>query len=218
MSARSLRTATAVFVALAVLLVTAGTALAAGGVSKPALSATPTMGEPFTVSGVTTPKAKKGSPVVVKVQVLMKMDGDMYEPMDAPLKAKLTSRSGGYKYSVSLTIPMTGDHAVQAIRYVSGKVAKRSAITYFTVQEAAQQISIDSDSHAATSAPAHTPLEVVFHSPTNRMCGAKVAFVTGDFMKAFVTPLTYTTIGLMPGTYTWRCPMTDCCYGDLIAQ
>ena len=212
-----------VVVATAVLLVMGASAAVAlawnSHVSKPVLSGTPTMGVAFTVSGFTTPTAKKGVTTVVKIQVLMKMDGDMYAPMDSPMMAKLARRSGaGYTYSLSVTIPMKGDHAVQAIRYANGKVVGKSKITYFTVVDAAQQIAIDSDAHTSATVAAHTPFDVVFHSPTGKMCGAKVAFLTGDFTKTSSDPLTYHCEGLVAGTYTWRCPMTDCCYGDLIVQ
>ena len=220
MSARILRL---VVVATAVLLVmgaSAAVALAGNGhVSKPVLSGTPTMGVAFTVSGFTTPTAKKGVTTVVKIQVLMKMEGDMYAPMDAPMTAKLTRRTGaGYTYSLSVTIPMKGDHAVQAIRYANGKVVGKSKITYFTVADGTQQISVDSDAHAGTTVAAHTALDVVFHSPSGKMCGTKVYFLSGDWTKSSAAPLTYHTEGLTPGTYAWRCPMTDCCYGSLIVQ
>ena len=220
MSARVLRL---VVVATAVLLVMGASAAVAlawnSHVSKPVLSGTPTMGVAFTVSGFTTPTAKKGVTTVVKIQVLMKMEGDMYAPMDAPMTAKLTRRTGaGYTYSLSVTIPMKGDHAVQAIRYANGKVVGKSKITYFTVVDATQQIAIDSDAHASATVAAHTPFDVVFHSPTGKMCGAKVAFLTGDFTKTSSDPLTYHCEGLVAGTYAWRCPMTDCCYGNLIIQ
>ena len=217
---RPLHVVVAVTAVLLTLGACAGVALAVSShVSKPVLSGAPKMSEAFTVSGVTTPTAKRGVTTVVKIQVLMKMDGDMYELMDGPMKAKLTRRSGsGYTYSASITIPMKGDHAVQAIRYANGKVVRRSAITYFEVTEDAPQISVDSDSHAGTTVAAHTPVDIVFHSPSSRMCGTKIYFLSGDFTKTSSDPLTYHAEGLAPGTYSWRCPMTDCCYGDLIVQ
>ena len=217
---RTVHVIVVVTVALLALGVSASVALALSSqVSKPMLSGSPRMDEAFTASGVTTPTAKKGVTTVVKIQVLMKMEGDMYEPMDGPIKAKLTRRSGsGYKYSASITIPMKGDHAVQAIRYANGKVVGKSKVTYFEVEGEMKQLSIDSDAHADVTAAAHTPLDIVFHSPSGKMCGTKVSFLTGDFAKTSSAPLTYHTEGLLPGTYAWRCPMTDCCYGNLIVQ
>jgi hypothetical protein len=48
---------------------------------------------------------------------------------------KLSARSSSStKYSVSITIPMKGDHGVQAVQYRGGKKVAKSAIKYFTVQ------------------------------------------------------------------------------------
>jgi hypothetical protein len=222
MFSRTVKSTVLVTVVLLVMGVCATAALAVSShVGKPVLSGTPTMNEAFTVSGVTTPTAKKGVTTVVKIRVLMRMEGDTYEPMDGPVKAKLSRRGGasGYKYSASITIPMTGDHAVQAVRYANGKVIGKSRVTYFEVMDAAEQIAMDSDSHADVTAAAHTPLDVIFHSPSGRMCGTKIYFVaSGDWIKTSSAPLTYHTEGLLPGIYAWRCPMTDCCYGNLVVQ
>jgi hypothetical protein len=134
------RTWTTLALAIAVLLATgafAGAALAKNTtVGKPALSKAPHMGVAFAVSGVTTPAAKTGVKVVVQIQLLMRDDTTgMYMPMHAAYKAKLVKRSGmpGYRFSQSLTIPMMGKHAVQALRYDDGKLVGKSKIRYFTV-------------------------------------------------------------------------------------
>ena len=51
--------------------------------------------------------------------------------------AKLTKRPAGKpgtKYSCTITIPMKGDHGVQAVQYRGGKKVSSSAIKYFTVK------------------------------------------------------------------------------------
>ena len=49
--------------------------------------------------------------------------------------AKLSARSSSStKYSVTITIPMKGDHGVQAVQYRKGKKVSSSATRYFTVQ------------------------------------------------------------------------------------
>ena len=210
MAARTLRIVVITTVVLLLMGVSAAAALAVSSqVSKPAVSGTPAMSQAFAVSGFTTPTAKKGVTTVVKIQVLMKMDGDVYEPMDAAVKAKLTRRSGaGYNYSASITIAMTGDHAVQAIRYANGKVVGKSKVTYFEVEAGTEQVSIDSDSHADVTVAAQTPLDLVFHSPTFRLCASKVYFLTPDFTKTSSDPLTYHTGGSFrartPGAARWR--------------
>ena len=134
------KTWTTLTLTIAVLLVMGAFAGAAAAknatVGKPALSKAPHMGVAFAVSGVTTPTAKKGVKVVVKIQLLMwDSSTSMYMPMHTPYTAKLVKDSGmpGYKYSQSLTIPMMGKHAVQALRYDDGKLVGKSKIRYFTV-------------------------------------------------------------------------------------
>ena len=43
-------------------------------------------------------------------------------------------RPGSTKYSVTITIPMKGDHGVQAVQYRKGKKVSKSATRYFYVQ------------------------------------------------------------------------------------
>jgi hypothetical protein len=217
MSARTLKLVVLTTVVLLLTGVTAAAALAAGAVvSKPALSAAPQMDVAFKAAGFTTPTAKKGVTTVVKIHVLMKTDGDTYEAMGDPVKAKLTRRSGsGYNYSASITIPMTGDHAVQAIRYANGKVAGKSGIAYFTVTEAAQQVSIDSNVNGwltpgmrDTVVPADTPLDIVFSTPADWASddpakNGAAHFIWGDFQKVDAAGLVWHTSGLQPGRYDW---------------
>ena len=48
--------------------------------------------------------------------------------------AKLSARSSSSsKYSVTITIPMKGDHGVQAVQYRKGKKVSSSATRYFYV-------------------------------------------------------------------------------------
>jgi hypothetical protein len=190
-------------------------------VSKPALSGAPHMNEAFTVSGTTTPTAKKGVKTVVKVQVLMRNASGVYKPMLARVTAKLVKRAGkpGYRYSRSITIPMMGKHAIQAFRYSNGKLVAKSQLTKFDVTAASESIAVDSDSHADTSAQAGTPLDVIFHSPSGKMCGKTVHFVSAAFTKTSSDPLTYHCNGLSAGSYAWQCDMGPmCCGGALIVE
>ena len=92
MSARTLKLVAVTTFVLLVMGVSAASALAWNtSVTEPVLSGTPHMGETFAVSGVTTPTAKKGVTTVVKIQVLMKMDGDMYSRWRVPVKARSAS-------------------------------------------------------------------------------------------------------------------------------
>jgi hypothetical protein len=126
-------------VGLAVLLL-ACTAAVAGArttytTSKPVLSGTPHKDKSFTTSGVITPKSTAKSRATVKIILWMEY-GDDWGVMDT-YWAKLSARPGGQpgtKYSCSITIPMKGDHGVQAVQYRNGKLVSKSAIKYFTVQ------------------------------------------------------------------------------------
>jgi hypothetical protein len=143
--------------------------------------------------------------------------GDKYDVMDVYL-AKLTKMPAGKKgtkYSRTLNIPMMGKHAVQVLQYRGGKLVSKSQITYFDVQAAtdAQQIAIDSDSHADVAATPNTPSGVVFHAAAGTMmCASKIHFLSSALTKTSSDPLTYHCDGLPAGSYAWQCSMTDCHY------
>ena len=103
--------------------------------SKPVLSGTPHKDKPFRCSGVITPKSTSKSPAKVKI-ILWMSNGNGYGVMDS-YWAKIGKRPAGKPgstYSCTITIPMKGDHGVQAVQYRGGKQVSKSAITYFTVQ------------------------------------------------------------------------------------
>jgi hypothetical protein len=100
--------------------------------SKPVLSNAPKKDRPFTASGYITPKSTKSNRATVKIILWMKYN-DGWGVMDT-YWAKLSARSSSStKYSVSITIPMKGDHGVQAVQYRKGKKVSKSATRYFTV-------------------------------------------------------------------------------------
>ncbi len=119
----------------------AGAATAAGArttytTSKPVLSGPPHKDKTFTASGVITPKSTAESRAKVKIILWMKYGDDEYGVMDT-YWAKLSARPGGKpgtRYARSITIPMKGDHGVQAIQYRNGKQVSKSPTVYFTVQ------------------------------------------------------------------------------------
>jgi hypothetical protein len=120
-------------VGLAVLLL-ASVATVAGArttytTSKPVLSHAPHKDKPFTCSGSFTPKSTSKSRATIKIILWMKY-GTGWGVMDT-YKATV---SGGKRYSCSITIPMKGDHGVQAVQYRGGKKVSKSAIKYFTVK------------------------------------------------------------------------------------
>jgi uncharacterized protein (DUF2141 family) len=83
----------------------------------------------------------------------------------------------------------------------------------------AQQIAVDSDSHADVTALAGKPIDVIFRSPSNKMCGKTVHFMDPSFTKTSSDPLTYHSDGLAAGSYAWQCTMgPQCCGGNLILQ
>ncbi len=101
--------------------------------SKPALSNAPKKDRAFTASGFIKPKSTASKRATVKIILWMKY-GTGWGVMDT-YWAKLSTRpAGGTKYSVTITIPMKGDHGVQAVQYRKGKVVSKSAVNYFTVQ------------------------------------------------------------------------------------
>ena len=186
--------------------------------SKPKLSAAPVMGVPFTASGVIRPKATAGSHTVVKIRLFMLMDGH-YDVMDT-FRAKLSKNAAGKPgtvYSRVITIPMEGEHAVRALYYRGGKLVKKSKVNYFDVQMAAQQITIDPESHADVTAPADTAIDVVFPG-TLTGCAADIAFTSAGFVKTSSTPLRYHSDGLAPGRYDWKCSMMNCHYATLVVE
>ena len=103
--------------------------------STPVLSATPRKDQPFKVSGYISPKSTTSSRATVKIILWMEY-GDDYGVMDT-YWAKVGKRAGGKpgnSYSLTITIPMKGDHGVQAVQYRNGKKVSSSRTNYFTVQ------------------------------------------------------------------------------------
>jgi len=104
--------------------------------SKPVLSGTPHKDKTFTASGVITPKSTAKSRATVKIILWMKYGDDDWGVMDT-YWAKLSARPAGQpgtRYARAITIPMKGDHGVQAVQYRNGKQVSKSPINYFTVQ------------------------------------------------------------------------------------
>jgi len=147
----------------------------------------------------------------------MEMDGK-YDVMDVYTAklAKMPAGKKGAKYSRTLNIPMTGKHAVQVLQYRHGKLVSKSQIVYFDVQPAALQITIDPNSQADVTAPANTPIDVVF--PGQLMgCAANIGFpACPGLVKTSSSPLTFHSDGLPAGSYAWKCSMVDCHYGTLV--
>ena len=127
--------AVALGMALLACLGGAGEARAAYFTSTPVLSATPHKDQPFKASGYITPQSTSSSRAKVKIILWMEY-GDDYGVMDT-YWAKVGKRPGGKPgsaYSLTITIPMKGDHGVQAVQYRNGKKVSSSKTTYFTVQ------------------------------------------------------------------------------------
>jgi hypothetical protein len=135
----SKRLTSLLLVGLAVALL-AGVATVAGATtsyttSKPVLSGTPHKDKAFTVTGVIKPKSTATSRATVKIILWMKY-GDDWGVMNT-YWAKLSKRPAGQpgaRYARSITIPMKGEHGVQAVQYRNGKKVSKSGIVSFTVQ------------------------------------------------------------------------------------
>jgi len=131
---RSLRGVLLVGLALTLL---AGTASVAGAritytTSKPAVSNAPKKDRPFVTSGYITPKSTAKNRATVKIILWMKY-ANGWGVMDT-YWTKLSARnSKSTKYSVTINIPMKGDHGVQAVQYRKGKKVSKSATRYFYV-------------------------------------------------------------------------------------
>ncbi len=185
----------------------------ASSVTKPKLSATPVMGEPFTVSGLVKPKATTTSQTAVKIRLYTRTAGHWTK--GNAYRAKLTPILGGpgTAYSRSLSIPMEGEYVVRALHYRAGKLVKRSAATSFTIS---RRVDIDSMVNGwmapvlgETLAPPDTPLDIVFSTPSDwasddpaKHYGA-AHFIWGDFQKVSTDGLIWHTDGLSPGRYDW---------------
>lgn len=100
--------------------------------SKPAVSNAPKKDRPFVASGYITPRSTASNRAKVKIILWMKYNGG-WGVMDTYL-TRLTNRpAGGTRYSVTITIPMKGDHGVQAVQYRGSKKVSKSATRYFSV-------------------------------------------------------------------------------------
>jgi hypothetical protein len=100
--------------------------------SKPAVSNAPKKDRPFVTSGYITPKSTASNRATVKIILWMKYNTG-WGVMDT-YWTKLSARtSKSTKYSVTINIPMKGDHGVQAIQYRKGKKVSKSATRYFYV-------------------------------------------------------------------------------------
>ena len=101
--------------------------------SKPAVSNAPKKDRPFVTSGVITPKSTASNRATVKIILWMKYD-DRLGRHGHLLDEALGPASKSTRYAVTITIPMKGDHGVQAVQYRKGKQVSRSATRYFYVQ------------------------------------------------------------------------------------
>jgi hypothetical protein len=84
----------------------------------------------------------------------------------------------------------------------------------------AQQIDIDKTSHADTHALPYLPADISFGdvSSEGMGCDRSIAFLTRVFAQTSPDPLVWHTDGLVPARYDWKCWMTECCYGTLVAD
>lgn len=125
-----------VLVALVAVLLACSAAVAGARItystSKPSLSNAPKKDRPFTAKGFIKPKSTAKNRATVKIILWMKYS-DGWGVMDT-YWTKLSARDAtSTKYSVSITIPMKGDHGVQAVQYRKGKQVSKSATRYFYV-------------------------------------------------------------------------------------
>jgi hypothetical protein len=100
--------------------------------SKPAVSNAPKKDRPFVTSGYIKPKSTSAKRAKVKIILWMKY-GTKWGVMDTYWTKISARNSTSSKYSVSITIPMKGDHGVQAVQYRNGKKVSKSATRYFYV-------------------------------------------------------------------------------------
>ena len=183
----------------------------AAAVTKPKLSVAPVVGVPFTASGLIQPKATPGSRGVVTIRLYAFADG--HWRVTGSYRAKLQAGTTGTRYSRRLTIPADGRYAVGAFHYRAGRLVKKSVRTSFAV---AQRVTIDSNVNGwmapelgDTTAPAGTPLDVVFTTPADWASGSSdklngaAHFIWGDFEKVASDGLIWHTDGLRPGRYDW---------------
>jgi hypothetical protein len=197
--------------ALAAGLAAVAQARAVATASKPAFSPAPVAGVPFTASGVVRPRATAVSQTVVKVRLYTRAGG--HWRVKGTYRAKLAAGTSATKYSRRLTVPAEGRYAVRAFHYRAGRLVATSALAAFDVS---RRIDIDSmvngwmaPSLADTTAPAGTPLDIVFTRPADwasedpaKHYGA-AHFIWGDFEKVDADGLIWHTDGLQPGRYDW---------------
>ena len=126
-----------VIVALVVMVLACTAAVAEARItyftSKPVTSNAPKKDRPFVTSGYITPKSTASNRATVKIILWMKY-GSGWGIMDTYWTRLSKRPAGGTRYSVSITIPMKGDHGVQAVQYRKGKQVSKSSTRYFYVQ------------------------------------------------------------------------------------
>ncbi|HEX5640965.1 MAG TPA: hypothetical protein VFZ86_01360 [Thermoleophilia bacterium] len=197
--------------ALAAGLAAVAQARAVATASKPAFSQAPVAGVPFTASGVVRPRATAVSQTVVKVRLYTRAGG--HWRVKGTYRAKLAAGTSGTKYARRLTVAAEGRYAVRAFHYRAGKLVATSALASFQV---ARRVTIDANVNGwlapglrDTTAPAGTPLDIVFTKPADwatpdpaKLNGA-AHFVWGGFEKVDADGLIWHTDGLRPGFYDW---------------
>ncbi len=118
------------------------------------------------------PKATAGSATVVKLGLYAFADGKW--GARGVYRAKLDV--SGAQYSRQLTVAAEGKYGVRAFHYRAGKLVAKSALSKFDV---ALRVTIDSNVNGwmapelgEATAPAGTPLDVVFTTPSDWASGA----------------------------------------------